>query len=30
MRWVIHLLVLLLAMPQAWAQGGALCDRAAD
>jgi tetratricopeptide (TPR) repeat protein len=29
MRWVVHLLVLLLAMPQVWAQGGALCDRAA-
>jgi tetratricopeptide (TPR) repeat protein len=30
MRWAIHLLVLLLAVPQAWAQGGALCDHAAD
>ena len=30
MRWVVHLLVLLLAVPQAWAQGGSLCDHAAD
>jgi tetratricopeptide (TPR) repeat protein len=29
MRWLAHLLVLLLAMPQARAEGGALCDRAA-
>jgi len=29
MRWVAHILVLLLAMPQARADGVALCDRAA-
>jgi tetratricopeptide (TPR) repeat protein len=29
MRWVLHLLILLLAMPQAMAEGEALCDRAA-
>src|SRR6516164_2881595 len=29
MRWVARLLVMLLAMPQARAEGVALCDRAA-
>ena len=29
MRWVLHLLILLLAMPQAMAEGEAICDRAA-
>jgi len=29
MRWVACLLVLLLALPQAKAEGGAPCDRAA-
>ena len=29
MYWLVHLLILLLAAPQAMAEGGALCDRAA-